>query len=402
MKTAFDAIIVGGGPAGATAAILLARAGWSVAIVEQHVYPRRKVCGECIAAPNLPLFDQLGVGEAFDGLAGPELLQVLLMAGEATVAADLPACAGPPHAWGRVLGRDYLDALLLDRASGCGAHVWQPWRVERVTREADGCSTCRLVAAHAHARASLSAPIMVAANGSWESDPFAVGARHAHRGSDLLAFKGNYLHASLAPGLLPVLAFPGGYGGMVLGDHGRITFAFCVRRDLLRRCRAAHPGIPAAMAAREYVQRQVAGVRAALADAEPDAAWLTVGPIRPGIRSPWRGDGIFAVGNAAGEAHPILGEGISMAVQSAWLLCDLLTMEGHLSAGDALDAIGREYDRRWRRHFTLRVACAALFAHAAMHGHSASALLALLRRWPGLLTHGARAGGKVRRFRKLG
>src|SRR6185369_12016136 len=65
MRTAFDAVIVGAGPAGSSAAILLARAGWSVALIEKQAFPRRKVCGECIAASNLPLLDALGVGGAF-------------------------------------------------------------------------------------------------------------------------------------------------------------------------------------------------------------------------------------------------------------------------------------------------------------------------------------------------
>ena len=73
MQASFDAIIIGAGPAGSSAAILLARAGWSVALVEKQVFPRRKVCGECIAASNLPLLDALGIGDAFDAAAGPEL-----------------------------------------------------------------------------------------------------------------------------------------------------------------------------------------------------------------------------------------------------------------------------------------------------------------------------------------
>ena len=40
----------------------------SVAVIEKHAFPRRKVCGECIAATNLSLFDLLGVGLPFDGL----------------------------------------------------------------------------------------------------------------------------------------------------------------------------------------------------------------------------------------------------------------------------------------------------------------------------------------------
>ena len=45
MRTGFDALIIGAGPAGSSAAILLARAGWSVALIEKQRFPRRKVCG---------------------------------------------------------------------------------------------------------------------------------------------------------------------------------------------------------------------------------------------------------------------------------------------------------------------------------------------------------------------
>ncbi len=59
--TLFDAIVVGAGPAGSTVAIQLARAGWSVTLIERQRFPR-KVCGECIAASNLPLLAALDGG----------------------------------------------------------------------------------------------------------------------------------------------------------------------------------------------------------------------------------------------------------------------------------------------------------------------------------------------------
>ena len=71
METSFDAVIIGAGPAGSAAAIWLARAGWSVALVEKQAFPRRKVCGECMAASNRPLLDALGIGAAFEAAAGP-------------------------------------------------------------------------------------------------------------------------------------------------------------------------------------------------------------------------------------------------------------------------------------------------------------------------------------------
>jgi 2-polyprenyl-6-methoxyphenol hydroxylase-like FAD-dependent oxidoreductase len=126
MRSVFDAVIVGAGPAGSSAAILLARAGWSVALVEKQRFPRRKVCGECIAASNLPLLDALGIGPVFNSVAGPELRKVALMRGDQTIIADLPESRDGKYRWGRALGRATLDTLLIERARVVGVLVLQP------------------------------------------------------------------------------------------------------------------------------------------------------------------------------------------------------------------------------------------------------------------------------------
>ena len=93
-RASFDVLIVGAGLAGSAAAIQLARAGWSVALVERQRFPRRKVCGECLAASNLPLLEALGVADAFHALAGPALRRVSLCHGGQAASADLPPAAG--------------------------------------------------------------------------------------------------------------------------------------------------------------------------------------------------------------------------------------------------------------------------------------------------------------------
>ena len=407
MNRRLDAIIIGAGPAGSTAAIRLADAGWSVAIVEKRAFPRRKVCGECIAASNLPLLDALGIGEEVDTLAGPGLQRVALFVGQRQIIAPLPAMAHARHRWGRALGREHLDMLLLDRARALGAQVLQPWAVKHHVADAD-LHRCTL--AHAgDADIHLQAPVLIHAHGSWEpaprQDPDAgTGAntrRAPHRDGDLLAFKATWRGAYIEPGLLPMLALPGGYGGMVLGDHGLTTLAFCIRRDVLARARAINADSSAAQAAFAYLRACCAGVGEALDSAELAGSWLAVGPLQPGIREAAMGDGQFAIGNAAGEAHPILGEGMSMAIQSGWLLSDqLITHVAQRSRSSTTrsdySALGARYAGTWRSNFAPRLRFASLCAHLAMRPRAAAPLLPLLQRWPGLLTGGARLAGKVR------
>jgi 2-polyprenyl-6-methoxyphenol hydroxylase-like FAD-dependent oxidoreductase len=398
MRTGFDAVIIGAGPAGSSAAILLARAGWAVAVVERQAFPRRKVCGECVAASNLPLLEALGIGPAFEASAGPELRQVALMRGSHRIVASLPAAAHEKYPWGRALGRETLDTLLLEQARSAGAHVLQPWSVQGVSGE-PGNWHCAIRAMDSQTALTLHTPVVIAANGSWEALPSGRARRQLkRRASDLFAFKATFRNASLEAGCLPVLSLDGGYGGMVVAGGGVTTVACCIRRDRLAACRRAQPGLQAGEAIEVWLKSQCDGARNVLRSASREGAWLAAGPLEPGIRLR-ASDTIFRIGNAGGEAHPIIGEGMSMALQSAFLLC------AHLMArewrGQPLGVawqreIGARYALDWRRQFGLRLKVAAAFAHLAMRPVLARPLVALLEAWPGLLTLGAEWSGKSR------
>ena len=107
-------------------------------------------------------------------------------------------------------------------------------------------------------------------------------------------------------------------------------------------------------------------------------------------------EGIFRVGNVAGEAHPIVAEGISMAMQSSYLLCrHLLERPDEAVAGRALQEIGRAYSAEWQARFATRIRAAAVFAHLAMRPSSARWLLPILKQFPATLTWGAALSGKT-------
>jgi flavin-dependent dehydrogenase len=230
---------------------------------------------------------------------------------------------------------------------------------------------------------------VVDCHGSWERMP---GEERAARPSDLLGFKARFAGARLATGLMPLVLFPGGYGGLVESDSGLVSFSCCIRRDTLRAIRPGHGS--AGEAVRGHAMRHCRGLREALDGARLERAWLAAGPIRPGIR-PLHRDGLFRAGNAAGEAHPLIAEGITMAIQSGFLLAQNLAAAGGLS-DRALAEAGREYERAWRTQFASRVRASRAFATLTLSPVAADVSRVLLRRIPSALTLGALFSGKAR------
>jgi flavin-dependent dehydrogenase len=380
-----DVLIVGAGVAGSAAAIQLARAGFDVVLVERQRFPRRKVCGECVSANCLHLLDELGVAAP----AGPPLDTVVLACGRTSIAAPLPPTSVGRHRWGCAIAREALDPALLAAARAAGVRVLQPARVLAV-QGGLGDTTCSVESldGEQRTRSTVTCRAVIAAKGSWDAS--LVPVARAHGG--LLAFRATFANASLLSGHLPVLALPGGYGGMVIGADDVLTLACCLRTDVLHGLRDAGGHGPGE-AVENYLRRECKAVAEALDGAQRNGGWIGSGPIAPGVRVV-PGQPVFLLGNAAGEAHPILGEGISMALHGARLVAQ------HLAALDRLDAERLQlaqvaYARSWQRRFAGRIRASRIAVALAMRPVLAPALLPALRRWPALLTLAARVGGKA-------
>lgn len=397
----FDVVVLGGGPSGATAALLLAQAGLQVCIVERAKFPRRKVCGEYLSATNWPMFKRLGIEEFFQDLAGPEVTKCAIFVRHDSIEAPLPkqSYQAETPAWGRALGRDVLDTLMIQQAKGAGVRVFQPALCAGIVRDSSGVRA-RIKCSSSGNEIELHGRVLIAAHGSWDaSDITAVegSERQSERppptDKDLFGFKAHFRNASLPKTLMPLLSFDGGYGGMVRCEGGRTSLSCCLRRDHLARLDRAG-GRTAGEAVLQHIFQTCNMVQQQLDGAETEGAWLASGPIRPGIRTRYE-NRTFYVGNAAGEAHPVIAEGISMAMQSGWLAAKQIVdwFAGGGMESD-LNHHGQRYAKQWRTAFASRLKFASAIAHWAMRPRLVRTTCNGLGRSQTLLTLGAKLSGK--------
>ena len=121
LPTRCDVLVIGAGPAGSACAQTLARAGLDVVVVDQHDFPRDKVCGDGLIPDSHAAFRRLGVYDEVAALATP--VQYVRCVGPRGGLVDVPGSLS-------VLPRKVLDHVLVRAAQRAGARLLTPWRFE--------------------------------------------------------------------------------------------------------------------------------------------------------------------------------------------------------------------------------------------------------------------------------
>lgn len=351
------ALIVGGGPAGAAAAIALARRGVRPLLVERHAEPHDALCGGFVSWRTLDRLDRLGLDRP--ALGGHAIRRVALFAGGRAAAAELPAP-------GLGLSRRRLDALLLGRAAAEGAGVERGVAVRAAeggsVRLADGgeiAADALFLATGKHELRGLVRP-------GGGGDPW-MGLRFRFAGSRALA--------SRLEGTIELHLFRGGYAGLLLQEDGTANLCVALRRSRL----AGAGGDPAALI--EALRGETGSLGERLDGAAPLAS-DAVGRVPYGWRARDTRHGLFRLGDQAAVIPSLAGEGIGIALASGE------------SAATAFLARGPAAASGWQRGFarsTRRpLAVAGLLKRASERPATARAGLALAR-VPGLVALLSRA-----------
>ena len=356
-------LVLGGGLAGAAAAIVLARAGREVTLAERDAGPRHKVCGEFLSGEALHLLHLLGVDAV--GLGAVPIRGVRFCPGKDFSSATLPFPA-------MSLTRRTLDPALLEQARTSGAVVRTGVAVQALERV--GGSWC----ARFSDGKECAARDVVLATGKHDlrGYPRPRGAQ-----SDLVALK-MYLRLSEAEyralgAQVELLLYPGGYAGLQPVENGFANLCCLVHRDALTKAGGGWEGLLG------LITQANAHAWARLRDATPTLERaLAVAPIPYGfVRSKALAEGIWAVGDQAAVIPSFTGDGMSIA-----LISGIRAAEGLLRGESAAMYQGELYaDLRWQ------VRRATAVSRGLLWGPAKRAIATAVRIYPALLRGTARA-----------
>ncbi|HEX9563011.1 MAG TPA: NAD(P)/FAD-dependent oxidoreductase [Gemmatimonadaceae bacterium] len=362
-----EVIVVGGGPAGATAAFFLARAGCDVLVVDRAFFPRDKPCSEYLSPQASRLLAEMGALDEIENGDSARLTGMRVTAPDGRAFAGSFAAVSGFRPWldhGVALRRTRLDALLLSKATAAGARLTEGLAVRDLEHGAGGRIT-GVVAHDGRGPRVLRSRLLIGADGLRSVVARRAGLGAHGRWPRRLALVTHYRDVRLDADVGDMHVLPDGYAGFAPVGAGLTNVALVVPA---RRSVEFHGNTTGFMAAELGRHPRLAS---RLVHAERVSAVRAVGPFNWRARQAWR-PGLALVGDAADFFDPFTGEGIYAAMRGAELLCgyafEAARARSSRSADIALDA----YDRCRRREFTgkwnvERIIAAAVASRSVMN-----------------------------------
>jgi flavin-dependent dehydrogenase len=388
----FDVIIVGGGPAGSSAAIRLAESGLKPVLLEEKSMPREKLCGEFITPECFPTLRRLDILDRCLAAGAQKItwLNLVPSNGPAFVKriAELSGCS--PIAMG--LSRARLDQILLQRAREAGAICLEGMAVKRVIIEGGLPRGVEALSLKEGKSCTFESPLIVDASGRNSRLTLTHNERVGGRpGSRLYALKAHLRSVDDIGDQVELYFFPDGYGGLSRVEGGMVNLCFIASERAFK----AAGGDPQKIVERTIMRNRLARER--LAGAEVEGRWLSTGPLIFGARRLSR-NGIITAGDSSGMIDPFTGTGIQIALRAGELAArSIISAVEHAAArkdglspptGDAGAALLEHaiavYREGYESEFGKRMLVAGLLRRAVFSPAISNVLSSVLYRAPWL------------------
>ena len=317
-----DVLVVGAGPAGSTAAFRLAKAGFSVRVVEEH--PRVGYPVQCAGLVSQRVLD----------LAGSTQMVRTSVRGASVFGPSLESIsfrADSPRAF--VIDRAGLDIYLADRAARAGAEIRTSTRFDSVDERSGDRMTLGLRGPDAETQ-TVRARLVIGADGV--SSAVARAFRLRRPVEVLPAFEAEYPKSPGDPDTVEVYlgrAFaPGLFGWWIPDGNGGARIGVAADAD--------------GTATRVYFERLLDYLARRFGERPANATSFLVSGIPIGTLPKTHARQALLIGDAAAQVKPLSGGGIFTGMRCAEIAADVAA--GALGRGDLSEAALAEYDRRWR------------------------------------------------------
>ena len=355
-----DALVVGAGPAGSIAALVLARAGVRVRLIDRARFPRDKLCGDTLNPGALSILDRLGVGASVRARSCPVTGMTVTGPG-ARVAADYPhgLC-------GVSMTRRDLDHILLAAAVASGAQFEDGLTVREPIVD-DGGRVAGVRLASAQGEYAIGARIVIGADGRGSRlashlklASYAAQPRRWAFGAYYTDVAGMTAHGEMhirRGGYIGVAPLPGGMTNVsVVRDDRHLPARHTDQQAFVRHALAEDRELRDRFAAATCVSRVA-----------------VLGPLAVDARGSGA-PGLLLAGDAAGFVDPMTGDGLRFALRGGELAAEaaLEELASRRPACDALHARrAREFAAKWRINRALRAIVGSSWALevAAMLSH---------------------------------
>ncbi len=320
--------IIGAGPAGCVAAALLARGGVEVTLVEQHRFPRDKVCGECLSAMGIETLTRAKLNDVIQRLGPSRMSRAVVVSPDGFESSlQLPA-----EMWG--ISRQAMDNALLAAARGSGVWIVQPARCEGIER--NGRVTARVRKLDDNAMHVIETDWLIVADGKG-----ALGGDRPTPSGDL-GLKAHFTGVEDAADAISLFGVRGHYVGLAPIENDGWNVAMNVPAKRLREARGDFDGFF------QQLLNENRGLGRRFVRARRSSDWLTSPLPRFAVAPQWP-DRIIPVGNAAAALEPIGGEGMGLAMRSAEMVAAEMLASIHASREVDTMALRTRMNQLWKR-----------------------------------------------------